>query len=115
MRTACCLQARALRRPLCRGPPASPTRSTEEAAIRELLNTRARALHDKDAEQVLGYTPDIVNFDLAPPLAQRGREATEPAFLQSWFGTWKGPIGIIFDPAQVAPAESSTSRSASST
>ena len=78
---------------------------SDEAAIRELLKERARAIHDKDAQQVLRwYTPDIVNFDLAPPLAQRGCEATDPAALESWFDTWDGPIGIAFDPAQVRTA-----------
>jgi ketosteroid isomerase-like protein len=75
---------------------------SDEAAIRALLNERAHSTHDKDADQVLRwYSPDIVNFDLAPPLAQRGREATDPAVLQSWFDTWDGLIGITFEPAAV--------------
>ena len=78
---------------------------SDEAKIRGLLNERARALHNKDAAQVLGwYAPDIVNFDLAPPLAQRGHEATDPAALQGWFDTWDGPIGITFDPFTVCTA-----------
>jgi ketosteroid isomerase-like protein len=78
---------------------------SDDAAIRELLDQRARAIQDKDAVQVLcWYAPNIVNFDLAPPLAQRGREATDPSVLQSWFDTWDGPIGIAFDPHEVRAA-----------
>ena len=43
------------------------------------------------------YAEDIVNFDLAPPLAYRGREATDPAELQGWFDSWAGPIDLTFD------------------
>jgi ketosteroid isomerase-like protein len=78
---------------------------SDDAAIRELLAQRARAIQDKDAVQALRwYAPNIVNFDLAPPLAQRGHEATDPSVLQSWFDTWNGPIGIAFDPFEVRTA-----------
>jgi ketosteroid isomerase-like protein len=43
------------------------------------------------------YSDDVVNFDLAPPLAYRGPEATDPAELQGWFDSWDGPIGLAFD------------------
>ena len=66
---------------------------SDEAAIRERLEERARTIGNKDARAAIGYYADeIVNFDLAPPLAQRGREATDPAGFQAWFDTWDGPI-----------------------
>ena len=68
---------------------------SDEAEIRNLLEARARCIHDKDAEGALRfYADDIVNFDLAPPLAYRGADALNPAGLREWFDTWDGPIGM---------------------
>jgi ketosteroid isomerase-like protein len=54
-------------------------------AIRKLLEERARLIADKNAEGALRfYADDVVNFDLAPPLAYRGTEATDPRELQRW-------------------------------
>ena len=67
-------------------------------AIRKLLEQRARLIGEKNAEgAVRFYADDVVNFDLAPPLAYRGRDATDPGELQRWFDTWQGPIGMTFD------------------
>lgn len=75
---------------------------SDETAIRKRLNDRASAIGDKDAQAGLRYYgEDVVNFDLAPPLAQRGREAMDPAELQGWFDTWDGPIGLEFDQLEV--------------
>jgi ketosteroid isomerase-like protein len=68
---------------------------SDEAEIRSLLEQRARAIHDKDAETAVGfYAEGIVNFDLAPPLAQRGKQVTDPEGTRQWFATWEGPIEI---------------------
>jgi uncharacterized protein (TIGR02246 family) len=73
-----------------------------ESEIRALLAQRAQAIGEKDARKALAYyADDVVNFDLAPPLAQRGREATDPAELQGWFESWSGPIGLAFDQLDV--------------
>ena len=80
-------------------------RVSDETAIRTQLDERARALYNKDAEAaVRHYAGDIVNFDLAPPLAQRGHEATDPAVLQGWFDSWDGPIGIVFEQVDIRAA-----------
>ena len=74
----------------------------DEATIRSKLKERALAIHAKDAAAALRfYAEDIVNFDLAPPLAQRSTEATDPAFLRQWFDTWDGPVGIALDQVEV--------------
>ena len=50
---------------------------TDDPAIRKIIEEPARAIHDRDAEAAVRYySDDVVNFDLAPPLAHRGREAT---------------------------------------
>ena len=71
---------------------------SEEARIRKVLDDRASAIRNKDAKTAVSYyASEIVNFDLAPPLAYRGTEATHPGTLEGWFETWKGLIGIAFD------------------
>jgi len=76
-----------------RSHPARGERASAERAVRDVLERRAQAIHDRDAASALSfYSRDVVNFDLAPPLAQRGAEATEPAALQDWFDTWDGAI-----------------------
>jgi ketosteroid isomerase-like protein len=75
---------------------------SDQMAIRKLLHDRARDIQGRNAEAVAHYySSDIVNFDLAPPLAQRGAEATDPAVLQEWFDTWDGPIGLELDQVSV--------------
>lgn len=70
----------------------------DDTAIRELIEARARAIHDRDAETTVGYyADDVVLFDLPPPLAYRGREATDPAELARWFDSWSSPIDLTFD------------------
>ena len=68
---------------------------SDEPAIKKRLEDRARVIGNKDASAAVGYYADeIVNFDLAPPLAHRGREATDPAGFQGWFDTWDGPFAL---------------------
>ena len=66
---------------------------TDEAAIRDLLHAFARALHDKDAGAAIApLADDAVAFDLAPPLRIGPEAMHDPAGLEQWFATWKGPI-----------------------
>ncbi len=75
---------------------------SNNAAIRSLLEARARHIREKNAEGALRfYGEDIVNFDLAPPLAYRAAEALDPAGLREWFDTWAGPISLTFDQLEI--------------
>jgi PhnB protein len=68
-------------------------RSSDEAEIRSVLEGLGRAISSKDADAALApYAPDVVRFDLAPPLATRGPQALDRAGLLAWFDTWRGPI-----------------------
>ena len=79
---------------------------SEDAEIRKLIADRAQAIRERDAPRAVGfYADDIVNFDLAPPLAYRGREATDPAELQDWFDSWTSPIELDFDRLVVCAAD----------
>jgi ketosteroid isomerase-like protein len=67
----------------------------EEVAIRSLLNDRLAALFDKDAPRFVShYDPDVVKFDMAPPLLEAGADVTDPEGWQPWFATWEGPIKV---------------------
>ena len=67
--------------------------SHDARAISELLDAFTHALFAKDATSAIApLADDAVTFDLAPPL-QHGPEIThDPARLEEWFRTWKGPI-----------------------
>jgi ketosteroid isomerase-like protein len=67
----------------------------DEAAIRALIEERAAAIRDKDAARaVAALAPDIVAFELAPPLALAPEAARDQAGLEAWLGGWDGPVGI---------------------
>lgn len=66
--------------------------STHEAQIRRLIEEWAEALRAKDIKRLWPhYAPDLVVFDLAPPL-HHGQELRKE--LEQWFKTWNGPIGL---------------------
>jgi ketosteroid isomerase-like protein len=67
--------------------------TSAETEIRALLDSRSAAMGDKDIERVMSlYSPEIVYFDLVPPLQYAGSSALRQRFLD-WFGRWAGPIG----------------------
>src|SRR3712207_5526379 len=66
------------------------SRTRDEAAIREIIESYRRALHAKDADALTAhYAPDVLSYDLAPPLSTRG---VDMAGLKAWLATWEGPI-----------------------
>ena len=66
----------------------------DEALIRDLLEKRAAAIRAKDVAATLSpWTPEVVNYDLAPPLQYVGAEAHSADGLRGWFDSWKGRIG----------------------
>ena len=65
------------------------TEQSDKAAIRGVIETIDRALHDRDAKAVVNcFTADALLFDLAPPLSRK-INAEE---LAAWIDTWEGPI-----------------------
>src|SRR5215207_7193664 len=69
------------------------TRATDEAQIRRLVDDWAKALHAKDVDAIMTcYAPDVLVFDLAPPLQHAGADLHRNNFAQ-WFTTFRGPIG----------------------
>jgi ketosteroid isomerase-like protein len=67
------------------------TPATEEGQIRAVIADRAAAIHDRDAERfVAHYAPQIVKFDLPPPLVYSGPQARDADTLQAWFASHPG-------------------------
>lgn len=68
-------------------------KGTDEAQIRQLLEGWARAIRAKDVDGVMSaYAPEVVWFDLAPPLRYMGADAYRKSWGE-WFATWQGSIG----------------------
>jgi uncharacterized protein (TIGR02246 family) len=67
-------------------------RTKNEAAIRKLIDGFVKAIHAKDMNGVMSvFAPDVVSFDLGPPLHHGGGEA----FMKRWhelFGSYQSPI-----------------------
>ncbi|MFG2136744.1 YybH family protein [Streptomyces sp. NPDC048650] len=75
-------------------------RTADEVRIREVLEDRAAATRERDAERFLAHcAPEVVDFGLAPPLQFTGPEALDRQALESWYATWDGPIEVT--PTQV--------------
>ncbi len=69
--------------------------TADEEQIRAVIAERAAAMRDRDAERfVAHYAPQIVKFDLAPPLLYTGPEARDAETLRAWFASNPGgPVG----------------------
>ena len=68
-------------------------KTNSEAEIRHLIDGWVKAVRAKDAKAAIAaYAPDVVSFDLAPPLEYRGAAANRQS-LEEWFPTFRGPVG----------------------
>ena len=64
---------------------------TDEDQIRAVIADRAAAMHDRDAERfVAHYAPQVVKFDLPPPLQLTGPQARAAEALRAWFASHPG-------------------------
>jgi ketosteroid isomerase-like protein len=62
--------------------------------MRELLDRQSEAMRMKDIDRLMSlYSPDVVYFDVVPPLQYVGSAALRGRFLR-WFDGWKGSIGM---------------------
>ena len=74
---------------------ASSTRTVNEAAIRELVQSWARAVRAKDLDGILAnHSKDMLMFDVPPPLQSKGIEA----YKKTWelFFSWSNDP-VVFD------------------
>jgi PhnB protein len=76
---------------------------SSEAQIRSVVDSWARAIRAKDAAGVVAHwTPDLVQFDLAPPLRTVG---DDPQGLKDWFASWRDQIGFAITELRVTASE----------
>ena len=72
---------------------AAQNRTSEEAEIRQLIDLFQQAIRAKDLGGVLSvYAPDIVSFDLVPPMQHVGIAAYRRPW-EDTFASFEGPIG----------------------
>ena len=65
-----------------------------ESEVRALLDRQSDAMRAKDIDRLMPlYSPDIVYFDVVPPLQFVGSAALRRRFLD-WFDGFKGPIDM---------------------
>ncbi|NEK58734.1 DUF4440 domain-containing protein [Geodermatophilus sabuli] len=75
------------------GQPAQSTTTREEQQVREVVEGRSHAIEQRDADRLAGcYAPDVVVFDLAPPLRQPAAQVLDPASHRAWFATFEPGI-----------------------
>lgn len=62
--------------------------------VRALFEDRSEAMQAKDIDRLMAlYAPEIVYFDVVPPLQYAGWAVLRDRFLH-WFTGWKGPIDM---------------------
>ena len=67
-------------------------KATDEAQIRRVTDDWTQAVQAKDINRLFShYTPDVLSFDLAPPLQHHRGELRSG--MEEWFETFRGPIG----------------------
>ena len=78
----------------------------EDPSIRERVATLAQAIRDKDIDAVMAhYAPDIVAYDVMPPLDVRSAPDYRKNF-ERWFGSMLGPIEYEMSDLRVSMSES---------
>jgi ketosteroid isomerase-like protein len=67
--------------------------ASTQSEVRALLDSRSEAIWAKDIDRLMTlYSPDIVYFDIVPPLQYVGSAALRGRFLH-WFDGFVGSIG----------------------
>jgi ketosteroid isomerase-like protein len=67
--------------------------ASSETEVGALFGRRSEAMGNKDIDRLMSlYSPDIVYFDLVPPLRYTGSDALRSRFSE-WFDRWEGAIG----------------------
>jgi uncharacterized protein (TIGR02246 family) len=67
--------------------------ASTEAELRALFESRSEAIRMKDIERLMSvFAPEIVYFDVVPPLRYAGSETLRKRFVH-WFEGWASAIG----------------------
>lgn len=84
---------------------ADESREGAEQELREIVRERVDAVHAKDAAPLAAReAPDIVTFDVLPPLHARGSDAVQSK-TQAWFDAYASDIGYEVQDLQVTAGD----------
>lgn len=68
--------------------------ASTSSAVQPVLDAWSQSIRQKDIEALMAlYSPNIVYFDVVPPLHLEGLDAVRRNFVR-WFDMWNGPIGV---------------------
>jgi uncharacterized protein (TIGR02246 family) len=66
---------------------------SDETQVRKLIERWVESMRARDVDALVSlYAPDVVSFDLPPPLRNVGAEDYRTRYAE-WFSSWRGPIG----------------------
>ena len=75
-------------------PDMEDTMASTHPEVSALLDRWSEAIRLKDIDRLMDlYAPDIVYFDVVPPLHYTGLAAVRKNFLR-WFDAWQSAIGV---------------------
>ena len=78
----------------------------DETSLRERLETLAQAIRDRDIDTLMThYAPDVVAYDVMPPLAVQGAADYRKNF-ERWFASMLGPIDYQMNDVRISLSES---------
>jgi len=93
------------RQRILRMTPDGKTSSSIEVNLRKRIEDLAQAIRDKDVDRLMTfYAPDVVVFDMRPPLDTHGAEAYRQNF-ERWFASFEGPLSFDYHELRVTPGE----------
>ncbi|WP_214317885.1 YybH family protein [Nonomuraea sediminis] len=68
--------------------------TSSDSEVRAFLESRVDACQKKDIDRLMShYSPDIVYYDVVPPLQFAGSDEVRGNFVR-WFDEYDGPIGL---------------------
>ena len=84
----------------------SMPRFADDSSLQERLVTLSQAIREKDIDALMAhYAPDIVAYDVMPPLFVQGASAYRKNF-EKWFASMIGPIDYKMSEMRVSMSES---------
>jgi uncharacterized protein (TIGR02246 family) len=79
--------------------------AVDERQIRALIDDLAHAIRAKDVDAlIIHYTPDVLAFDLLPPLHYSGADAIRKR-VSKWFSSFQSSIGFEMRNLKVVSGE----------
>jgi uncharacterized protein (TIGR02246 family) len=73
-----------------------------QTEIKAIFDLQAQAIRSKDLDRLMSfYSPDVVYFDVVPPLRYVGAAALRSRFTE-WFEGYAGPLGMEIRDLQIS-------------